>query len=535
MFKPEQPVPKSFAAAPGAIARKAAFGLSDRAIVIAVFVVVSVVYFYAAISRSVADHLWMDEVLAVSAARQPSLAAIWHAIWNGTDFSPPTYHALLHGLVKTVGGAGGRLVWRVPSIVAVYGAALCTYLLLLKSSLGRSAALLGFAIVPAFGLFAYAVQARQYALLAFGLAAALLLWRGMDDQRGRNARAFGLWFVLAACLCLHFYGIVEVAAIGTAELIYWITRKRFRIAVWAALALTAAVEVALYPLASHLAAFNSGDSIAPAYYAKPTLQALLGAVYQLIDGGRFGTLLLLSTIAMMAAARLADRSGPRPARAGQNAGLSELEMAMISLCMLPLFAFAFSLFVTKSFSARYMAAAALLPAIAVPYVLDKLTWRQVAPLALLPLAAGVLVLRAHAPDPVAAALAVLEQEKPSAPVVVGEGLLYIELMEAADAQTRSELVYLKRPAGSSSPDPTNENEVIRLASFHPEYRVSGETAFLEDHERFYLLSRPGMSTDTTTPALINSGKLGGPAYAKGGVILFRSVASEMMQANGSSR
>jgi hypothetical protein len=233
VFKPEQPIQRmQHAAAADGIARPHALDDLERVCIVGLFVVVSLAYVYAAFSRSITDYFWMDEVLAVSAAQQPSLAAIWHAIWVGTDFSPPTFHVLLHGLVEIVGGADGRLVWRLPSILAVYGAALCAGRLLLKSGLGRSAALLGFAMVLAFGLFAFAIQVRQYALLAFGLAAALLLWSGLDDPRTNKARACGLWFVLAACLCLHFYGIVEVAAIATAELVYWMSRKRFRTTVW---------------------------------------------------------------------------------------------------------------------------------------------------------------------------------------------------------------------------------------------------------------------------------------------------------------
>src|SRR5689334_25099215 len=76
---------------------------SDRAIVVGLFTLLSAAYLYAATARSIADHFWMDEVLAVVAARQPGLSGVWHAIWSGTDFSPPTYHYLLHGLVQIFG------------------------------------------------------------------------------------------------------------------------------------------------------------------------------------------------------------------------------------------------------------------------------------------------------------------------------------------------------------------------------------------------------------------------------------------------
>jgi len=514
---------------------------SERLVIIGSFVLISAVYFYATISRSLADHFWMDEVLAVSAASQPSLARVWEAIWAGTDFSPPTYHFFLHGFVQAMGAADGRVVWRIPSILAVYGAALCTFLLLVRSQLSRSVAVLAFAIVLAFSLFDFAIQVRQYALLAFALAAALLLWSGMGDTRAGKARGCCLWLVLTACLCLHFYGVIEVAVIGAAELIYWISRRRFRVAVWLALLLTVPAEFAFYPLASRLAAFNAGDTLATGYYAKPTAGAFLQAVVQVIGGGGRGMLLLLAAFLVAATAYLLDRSKRRlplaaePVRAKHAAGLSEIEIAILSLCLLPLMAFGFSLFVTGSFSARYMAAGALLPAIAAAYVLDKSPWRRRVALALIPAIVVILATRSHAADPIAEALAILQKPTPSLPIVVGEGLLFIELMEAADATTRSKLVYLKRPVGSFSPDPTNENEVIRLATFHPDYRVIERDAFLRGNASFYLLHRPNMSTDTTTPALIEKGLLGSPVDAENGVLLFRSPPSTKNQQGGDNR
>ena len=286
-------------------------GYVERAAIVGSFVLISIGYFYAATSRSIANNLSMDEVLAVSAARQSSLSQVWGAIWSGTDFSPPTYHFLLHGFVQAVGAAEGHFVWRLPSILAVYGTALCTYFLLVKSQLSCSAAVLAFGIVLAFSLFDFAIQARQYGLLALGLALALLLWTGIEDGHASKARACCLWLVLAACLSLHFYGIVEVAVIGTAELVYWISRRRFRVSVWMALLLTVPVEATLYPLASHLATFNAGDSLAPGYYATPTLSAFLWAVFQVIGGGELGMLLLLSAFLVMGIAYLLERSEPR--------------------------------------------------------------------------------------------------------------------------------------------------------------------------------------------------------------------------------
>jgi hypothetical protein len=85
-----------------------------------------------------------------------------------------------------------------------------------------------------------------------------------------------------------------------------------------------------------------------------------------------------------------------------------------------------------------------------------------------------------------------------------------------------------------SPDPTNENQVIRLATFHPEYRVSEQKAFLDGNSNFYELYRPDMTTDTTTPALKEKGFLIDPLDAENGILLFRAEPPRENQ-QGSAR
>jgi hypothetical protein len=237
----------------------------------------------------------------------------------------------------------------------------------------------------------------------------------------------------------------------------------------------------------------------------------------------------------MGIAYLKERSEPSlpaaspPVTKTRAAGLPRLEIVIVALCVLPLLTFAFSLFVTKSFNARYMVAGALLPAIAAPYLLNRLPARRIVALVLIPVLVVILIQRSRAPDYIGEVLTVLHKATPPLPIVVGEGLLYIELMEAADTSTRSRLVYLQRPQDSLSPDPTNENLVTRLAASHPDYRVSESKAFLKDYAGFYELYRPNGSTDTTTPALIEKGILASPVDAEHGVMLFRALPPAEIQ------
>src|SRR3984957_12342092 len=155
--------------------------VSERTALLMSFVLISVAYFYSAIVTAIAKSLWMDEVLAVATARLPTLGDIWSAIWSGAEFSPPTYHVFLHALIGLAGAHDDRLVVRLPSIMAVYVAALCIGILV-RRRLGSTAPALCLGVILCPGLFDYAVQARQYALLSLGLAAALLIWGGVSGN-----------------------------------------------------------------------------------------------------------------------------------------------------------------------------------------------------------------------------------------------------------------------------------------------------------------------------------------------------------------
>lgn len=488
---------------------------------------VSAAYLGAAFKISSHTHLWMDEVLAVSAAQQPTTGLVLEEIWTGTDFSPPTYHLLLHALEWLTGPVEGPLVWRLPSIFAIFGTAFCVYALL-RTRLSRTAAMMGFALVLSLELFEFAIQARPYALLTLAFAASLLVWVRMEDTSAPLRVAFLLWLSLAACLSLHFLGVIEVAVVGLAELVYLLARRHLRWAVWLPLLLLLPVEAALYPLAAHLSLVNAGDNLSSAYYGKPTLGRFIAGTVDVIGGGRFGLLLLLAGFAAVASARLARWSEPQPRPLDEARMLSVLDMVILALCALPPLVFAFSFFITRSFSSRYMAAAALLPAIAAPCLLNRLQGRQLVAFTL----AGLIVLnmlklsqRSSGREAVADALSVLAEPRPGLPIVVGEGALYIELMQAADANTKRLLIFLQTPPGVISPDPTNENEVVRLATLHADYHVSDQHSFLDRTPRFLVLMRLGATMDTTTPSLMQQQLLERPVAQRASTLLFNAAVS----------
>jgi hypothetical protein len=138
------------------------------------------------------------------------------------------------------------------------------------------------------------------------------------------------------------------------------------------------------------------------------------------------------------------------------------------------------------------------------------------------LIAAQLIQRSTKYDSIQTALAVVEGRGSHLPIVIGEGLLFAELMHAANPTTRSQLVYLLTPKELVSPDTTNENIVKRLAVIRPEYKVRDPAQFTAENGAFYLVARPQMSTDTTTRSLLGKGLIGALIAEKEGVLVFKA-------------
>lgn len=94
----------------------------------------------------------------------------------------------------------------------------------------------------------------------------------------------------------------------------------------------------------------------------------------------------------------------------------------------------------------------------------------------------------------------------SEPVVVGEGLAFLELQYSAPEALRKRLVYLTSPANVANPDPTNEDILRRWQLFHPEMRIEDTETFLQAHDHFFVL-HTDESMDVITPTLGDAGRL----------------------------
>lgn len=473
------------------------------------FGLVLTTYILVAMARMSHAPLWMDEVLAVTAARQTSLAGVWHVIWTGTDFSPPTYHFMLHVLPGL--GAHTLAVSRLPSVIAALGAALCV-LAIARRRFAAPVAVMAFAVTLAFPLFDYAVQARPYAPTIACLAAALAIWDTLPrDAAQRRVALFGLWGVLSCCVSLHFYGIVAVGTLALCELLWTISHRAARWPVWVVLAAVGPVFLAWLPLAAHLHTISAADQLGPAFYARPTLAGLYNTYVSLLLGKAPQALVLGGVMVGLTVATLcgsgASSSAPAAPRPADGADRN-LGIIMIALAVIPLGAFALAVVATGSFVPRYAVGITLLPGLAMATIIAASPRAALVALIVVPFIEVALIgqITDHDQAPaIVSALEILNRSPDRTPVLMGDGLLYIGTVAAAPAHVRARLRYLAGPTDQPTPDPTNQNEVLRLATLDGQFRVTPFDRAMHARDGFYLLKTAPEQDDRAFVAALQHG------------------------------
>lgn len=446
-----------------ALPRTAALTL-DRAAVL-LFALASAIYFVQAMVLAAHAPFWMDEILTLWTARLPDMAAVWTALVRGAEFTPPLYDWLIHGLYQM--GVTSPLGLRLPSIIAIYIAALATGAIVRRHA-GSAPAALAAGIILSSGLFGYAVQMRPYALVTAAFACALALY----DRPGRPSiqRLAAMAALLALAIGLHFYALLLAAGLGLLELIR--ARTGGRAPCWrtlAAIAVAGASILAWLPILLAARAYSASDVLAPDYYARPIPFALI-RTYAMLLGW-----LIVPLVALLAASIIMKRER------------SPLHLTAFTIAAAPIGVFAFALLVSHSYADRYALAGGIGVALLFAALAQQFSPRaSVALLAMLiaatPWRAGGEIAKADRLD----ALAAVEAAPSALPIVTGSGLRFFELRENSVAGPRIAFLDTRMPSG----DPTNRNQISRWKAIDPSLKIEDAQAFLCAHPAFYLFAQP---------------------------------------------
>ncbi len=474
------------------------------------------------------EALWMDEVLAVWTARMPTVHDVFSAPFQGSDFSPPTYHLLLHFLITVFGGS--YLILRTPSVLAALISGLCVFGLL-KRYAGIASAALGMVLCLLGILSSYTVEARPYTLVVACFAVATVLWDRLESRRSNAWRVGGITILLSLATSLHFYAVLLIPCLALMELLWSLIYRRLRLSVWLGLIAAGTSSLLWLPLIRAINRFNTGDTASMEYYAKPIL-ARLGVTYMdlFMHGRRAPTVLL---VLLCLAVFVYALSGTRWFAALphfsddklQVPSLMNLYIIAFGTLAFPAIVFAFSRIITKTFNARYCVVACLGISIVTAYVIGQIPRFKLIAAPLL-LFSCVIALRpteligvqTFSPD-------FLEKLPKPYPIVVAEGLQYLQFVEAAPEQLKRRLVYVTTPPGATNSDPTNENQVKRWLPLRPELKITDSTAFFSQNPHFYLLSTP-TSPDVFTDWLLEKKLLGKPVTHDGYAWVYEAEAPQ---------
>ncbi len=487
--------------------------------------------FLAASLRVASKPVWMDEVLAVWVIRMHSARDIISALYHGSEFSPPTYHLLLHGLAMVAGSS--YLVLRIPSILATLVSGLCVFALLRRyfdshaAAFGMAFALLGF-------LSSFAVEIRPYALVVACFAFAALLWDRLDERAGDLWRIGLITLSLAVATALHFYAVLFVPCIAMMEALWSAYHRRLRLPVWLGLIAAGGLSLVWLPLIRALSHYNAGDSSSPNYYGRPIPGRLIETYSALFILDKKQALFLLTAVCLLAAAYALNKGRASTGTAlelpQERQGAFGTNLYIVAFCAaaFPLLVFFFSVAVTKTYNARYCLIACLGFAVLLASVLSRVpAFRRITtPLLFV---GCVLTLFRSAPagvPPTTPEIAeVLTQATKPYPIVVAEGLQYFQLEEGLPDPLKSRLVYVTAPPKVKNPDPTNENQVKRWIPLRPDLKIVSADTFLAQNPHFYLLHSSD-STDVLTNWLIKRGMIEKLDVNTGGTWLFEAGSSK---------
>lgn len=498
----------------------------------ALLLLCSVAYFYAAILVSIRSPLWLDEVMAKWMSQLPANRVL-DALLHGTMASPPTYFYFLKGVRFILGDS--NLALRLPSIFAVFAASLVVFVLMRRRFEFPFAAL-AMALSLETGLFAYATQVREYALVTALFAFAVLLWDGQTaENRLHLWRVDAVTILLAACVSLHFYAVLLVVAFALMEMLWYLVNGRIRYGLWAGIVLAGASVLPWYPLMRRIMRLIDGFyAKSSGYFALPTAPRLLNSYWNLALGEK-GARLLCCALLFLAGVLLWSKINGTSVLASEDARCksrwvrrsANLEIIALSLIAIPAIVFIFTLFVTKTYNDRYAIAASLGFAILFATMVSYLRVGAALSVFLILVSTVLLAGSPRHSSPDHYGIPVLSSMGGNEPIVVGEGLAFMELQEAAPPALRNRLVFLYQRPGEPNPDPTNEDIVKRWSAYRPGMKVEERDLFLQDHPHFLVLHSTS-STDVITPSLVREGRLKvlrnmGDEHEDNGMWLFESL------------
>jgi hypothetical protein len=403
---------------------------------LAILAAFSLIYFTGTILRAHARPFWFDEILTLSAAGQPNVPSLLRAA-RIVDAMPPLIHLATHMADKL--GGEGEVVSRIPGMIGFWIFCLCLFRFAGKR-LGILYALAALLLPFASDSYGYSFEARSYGmLLGFG-GMALVCWQRAAEGGRRDWALAGLTAALMGAAASHYYAVLFYLPLMAGEAWRTFERRRIDWPVWGAFAAGG------LPLV--VGALTIREVIRKTQH--PWAQV---SVRQYLD---FYEMEFQHAIpfALLAAVLIAlwlwvDRPELEAAPAGGQAkACPTYEMVAAALLLaIPAAGVTVGLAVPPHFFIeRYAVLVIAGPALLVPMLVSRLTGGRPAAGAALAIAALVPFLGELAQvrgftNPLAKELMLVEALR-SGPVVVDDGIRFLQLWYYAPPELKSRLLYV---------------------------------------------------------------------------------------------
>jgi 4-amino-4-deoxy-L-arabinose transferase-like glycosyltransferase len=222
--------------------------------------VACVIYWAATLVLARRKLMWNDELYTYYVAMLPSMHDVWSALMAKGEQTPPFFYLVTRAALRLFGVNNVSI--RLPEMLAFCGMSACLFVAVRRRTTplaGLCAAL--FPLVTA--AYAYAFEARSYALVLGFAAAAYLSWQSLAFGKHRPLWLLCLIFSLAAAASSHYYGALVVLPLAAGEIVRSTIRRRIDVAVWIAFPLS------LVPLIWHLPLIRAGRAYSGAFWSPP--------------------------------------------------------------------------------------------------------------------------------------------------------------------------------------------------------------------------------------------------------------------------
>ena len=425
--------------------------------------------------RAAGKPLWHDEIYTWHIARLPSVAAIMQSLAEGLDVAPPL-NVLLTRLSHSLLGYE-PIATRLPGVLGFLLLCVCLFQIV-----HRRANLAGALTAMAFPLFTavypQSYEARPYGLMLGLSALAVFCWLRAVEVEGRRSMALaGLAIAATAAMWSHFYAVFVFMALAAGEFVRSLQRRRIDNSVWIALVAPLITVPFLIPILR--AAFSySPTSWAPASFSS------IGATYTTLLGPASKLIVALAAMWLL----FGQRAG-RMAGVTRPAPIHEVT-ASIVLLLLPCFAGLAAVFSGACFTERYVAPTVIGFSLAAGWMVHQASQSRPAFGIIFVLVVGGMFVKLCATPPpryesVADEHPLLVNASGNEPIVIADGLLFLELWHHARSELASRL-YFVNDVGAALEHTGNDSiernfVVLRRWS---DVKIVDYEAFVSAHERF---------------------------------------------------